>query len=128
MKSLLLFFFFAIFIGVSNTSAQENNDFLKAIVKSLPEQYIKSDANLFFTIQIGAFTNKNSKLESLEHIIIAKEADNLTKYRLGEFNSYQEANDYKNMLLSVCKDAFIVSIKNGKRVHIKEALKDSSAI
>ncbi|KGL63974.1 hypothetical protein PHEL85_1016 [Polaribacter sp. Hel1_85] len=78
---------------------------------------------MFFTIQIGAFRNKNTSLENLNNIILANE-NNITKYRLGEFLSYKEAVDYKKMVLSVCKDAFIVSIKNGKRVHIREALKD----
>ena len=129
MKKILIFVFSIFtFMNFSNVSAQENDDLLNVIAKSLPEQYIKSKANLFFTIQIGAYINKNAKLASLEHVIVVKESDNLNKYRLGEFNSYEEAKDYKNMLLSVCKDAFIVSIKNGKRIHITEALKDLPAI
>jgi hypothetical protein len=117
--------FIVIFFMNSNVlSAQANENYLNLIAKSLPEQYIKSNANLFFTIQVGAYRNKNTTLEKLKNINIVKEEDNLVKYRLGEFLTYVEANDYKKMILTVCNDAFIVVIKNGKRVHIKEAFKE----
>lgn len=126
MKNFLLFFFTVIlFISTNKLSAQENQNYLKVIAKSLPTEYIKSNANLFFTIQVGAFRNKNATLEKLDNIITTEE-DKITKYRIGEFSTYREATDYKQMILSVCNDAFIVSIRDGKRIHIKEALKKAA--
>jgi hypothetical protein len=120
------FLFFTIFFFISTSSlsaqSQEEANYLKVIAQSLPEQYIKSNSELFFTIQIGAYKNENKTLETLDNVTTIKE-DTLTKYRLGEFSTYEEAVEYKNMLLSVCNDAFIVSIKNGERIHITEALK-----
>ncbi len=120
------FFLFTVlfFISASSLIAQtkEEANYLKVIVQSLPEQYLKSNSELFFTIQIGAYKNENKTLETIEKIVTTKE-NNLTKYRLGEFLTYEEAVEYKKMLLSVCNDAFIVPIKNGERIHITEALK-----
>ncbi|MEO9571510.1 MAG: hypothetical protein ABJH82_01980 [Polaribacter sp.] len=120
------FLFFAVlcFLSVNSLRAQtkEEANYLKVIALSLPDQYIKSNSELFFTIQIGAYQNENKTLETLANVTTTKE-DTLNKYRLGEFLTYKEAVEYKNMLLSVCNDAFIVPIKNGKRIHIKEALK-----
>ncbi|QOD60751.1 hypothetical protein H9I45_15640 [Polaribacter haliotis] len=129
MRKIILFIFTAsIFITSSKFTAQEKyGEYLKVIANTLPEVYVKSTDNLFFTVQIAAFTNKNSELEKINNIVIAREEDNLFKYRLGEFPTYEEAVEYKRIVLSVCNDAFIVSIKNGKRIHIKEALKKPSA-
>jgi len=125
------FFFLLITISLSLSAndlyGQENENYLEVIAKSLPDKYIKSSSNLFFTIQIGAYRNLNKTFENTKNIIISKE-DNLTKYRLGEFTSYEEAVSFKTIVLSVCSDAFIVPIKNGKRIHITEALKEPKVV
>ncbi len=126
MKNFLLFFFLIIFINVYNLSAQETESYLKVIATSLADRYIKSNSDLIFTVQIAALKNRNKTLESIDNIIAIKEDDNLIKYRLGEFLTYKEATEFKKIVLSVCDDAFIVSIKNGKRIHIKEALKNKA--
>ncbi|ARV13691.1 SPOR domain-containing protein [Polaribacter sp. SA4-12] len=128
MKNFLFLIFMSFFfINTNSLSAQENENYLKVIAKSLPEQYLKSNSELFYTIQIGAFKNENKILDSVDNIVKTKE-NNLTKYRLGEFSTYEEAVEYKKMLLSVCNDAFIVPIKNGERIHIREALKLSAIL
>ena len=126
MKNLIFLFFTVLFFSFTNQlSAQEGENYINVIANSLPDKYIKSNSNLFFTIQIGAYLNENKTLEKTKNIIISKEEGNLTKYRLGEFSTYKEAIEYKKIILSVCNDAFIVSIKNGKRIHITEALKSA---
>ena len=128
MKNIFFVLLFSILCSYSNKiNAQNNDSHLIVIASILPKNYIKSDTNLFFTVQIGAYINKNKFFENLENITITKEKK-LNIYRLGEFPSYQEAKEYKKMVLSVCRDAFIVPIKNGKRIHIKEALKESLEI
>jgi len=123
-KVFFLIFSMAFFCNSNQLIAQDSQNYLNIIAKSLSEEYLKSNTNLFFTIQVGAFINKNKTLETTKHIIITKESDNLFKYRLGEFTTYEEAVSFKKIVLSVCPDAFIVPIKNGKRIHIKEALKE----
>ncbi|PQJ73462.1 hypothetical protein [Polaribacter butkevichii] len=110
------------FISTSRLSAQVNENYLKVIVESLNEQYLKSNSELFFTIQIGAYKKGNKAFEAIDNIVKTKE-NNLIKYRLGEFLTYEEAVEYKKIVLSVCNDAFIVPIKNGKRIYITQALK-----
>ena len=119
---ILVLFYSADFI------AQEETNYLEYMTNSLPDSYAKSNASLFFTVQIAALKNRNKSLENLKNMNIYKEEDNLTKYRIGEFVNYKDAVEYKKMLLSVCKGAFIVPVKNGKRIHIKEALKESLEI
>ena len=128
-KFYFLIFTVIFFISTNNVTAQgkEEANYLKVIAQSLPDQYIKSNSELFFTIQIGAYKNDNKTLETLDNVTTTKEA-NLNKYRLGEFLTYKEASEYINMLLSVCSDAFIVPIKNGVRIHIKEALKSGTIL
>ena len=109
------------FMNSNNLSAQSNEEYISFIAKGLPKEYIKSNANLFFSIQIGAFKNINESLEKVDNINRFIEEDNLTKYRIGEFLTYTEAKDFKKMILTVCKDAFIIVYKNGRRIHIAEA-------
>ncbi|QTE22638.1 SPOR domain-containing protein [Polaribacter cellanae] len=128
MRKIFLFIFtLSIFVIPNTITAQEKYvEYLNVIATNLSDIYIKSNESLFFTVQIAAFTNKNSDLEKIKNIVIIREKDNLLKYRLGEFPTYKEATEYKRIVLSVCKDAFIVPIKNGERIHIKEALKEPS--
>ncbi|MFK8061164.1 MAG: SPOR domain-containing protein [Polaribacter sp.] len=129
MKNIILFLITGfVFISTSELSAQEEDNYIKVIAKSLPSNYLKSNATLFFTIQIGAYRNENKTLENVDNIIITKEEDKITRYRLGEFPTYEEAIEFKRIVLSVCDDAFIVAIKDGERIHIKEALKKSVTI
>lgn len=116
----------ALFFSNKIKAQEEVKQYLNTISNSLPDVYVKSNANLFFTIQVGAFKNKNIDLQEVKNITITKEKDNLFKYRLGEFTTYKEATEFKNIISNICKDAFIVPLKKGERIHIKEALKESS--
>lgn len=129
MKSFFLTVFtVAVLLFSNNTSAQENyGEYLNVIATGMPDVYVKSNNNLFFTIQVGAFRNKNEGLENVKHIVITKENDAIFRYRLGQFSTYKEASEFKKIILNVCNDAFIVPIKNGERIHIREALKETSA-
>jgi len=78
-------------------------------------------AVLIFTVQIAALIKKNTSLSSVEDIKIYEE-NGLIKYRLGEFKTYQEARDYRKVIIRNYKDAFIQALKNGNPIHITEAL------
>lgn len=127
MKIFISLFIVLVFLGINNVLAQKNENYLEVIATSLPDNYLTSTSNLFFTIQVGAYRNKNITIENTTNISITEE-NNLFKYRLGKFSTYEEAVSFKTIVLSVCNDAFIVSIKNGKRIHITEALKEQEDV
>jgi len=76
---------------------------------------------VIFIVQIAALKNKNAKLANLEGVQLYLE-DELIKYRLGNFNTYLEARNYRNQLRNSYKGAFVQVLKNNKPISIKEAI------
>lgn len=125
---LLVIVLFLFSVNVSFSQKKEEQSYLEIITQSLPDIYKKSSENLYFTVQIGAFKKSNKTLQSLTNVNVYKNEGELTRYRVGKFPSYKEAKEYKQIILSVCKDAFIVPIKSGERIHISEALTSNISI
>ena len=53
-----------------------------------------------------------------------KVRDDITRYRVGYFKTYQDANKAKNQIRGLStsyRDAFVVAINNGKRIKLSEA-------
>lgn len=82
---------------------------------------------IYFEVQIGAFRffNLNEHLkESCIHIHHDEE-DDLNKYTLVRFRSYEDATNFKqDIQIMGIEDAFIVAKKDSKRISIDEALAD----
>lgn len=78
-------------------------------------------STLIFTVQIAALKNKNEDLENIDEIKVHYEND-LIKYRLGDFETYQEAREFRSQILNEYNDAFIQALKNNKPIFILEAL------
>lgn len=76
---------------------------------------------LIFTVQIAALKNQNEDFEYIDGIKVYYEND-LTKYRLGNFETYQEAREFKSQILNEYNDAFIQALKNEQPISILEAL------
>ena len=76
---------------------------------------------LIFTVQIAALKKDNAQLANLEGVQLYVD-DGLTKYRLGNFNTYSEARNYRNQLRNTYKGAFVQALKNDKPIPITEAL------
>jgi hypothetical protein len=76
---------------------------------------------LIFTVQIAALKNQNEDLEYIDGIKVYYEND-LIKYRLGDFETYQEAKEFKSQILNEYNDAFIQALKNDQPIFILEAL------
>ncbi|MDG1226674.1 MAG: SPOR domain-containing protein [Polaribacter sp.] len=76
---------------------------------------------LIFTVQIAALKNQSEDLEYIDGIKVYHEND-LTKYRLGNFETYQEAREFKSQILNEYNDAFIQELKNEQPISILEAL------
>ena len=78
-------------------------------------------STLIFTVQIAALKNQNEDLENIDEIKVYYEND-LIKYRLGNFETYQEAREFRSQILNEYNDAFIQALKNDRPIFILEAL------
>jgi len=76
---------------------------------------------LIFTVQIAALKNQSEDFEYIDGIKVYYEND-LTKYRLGNFETYQEAREFRTQILNEYNDAFIQALKNEQPISIIEAL------
>lgn len=76
---------------------------------------------LIFTVQIAALKNQSEDFEYIDGIKVYYEND-LTKYRLGNFETYQEAREFRTQILNEYNDAFIQALKNEQPISILEAL------
>lgn len=77
---------------------------------------------IVFTVQIAALKNENFTFRNIESIQVFEE-DYLTKYRLGQFKTYQEARKYRASIIKKYPDAFIQALKNNNPISIREAIK-----
>lgn len=78
---------------------------------------------LIFTVQIAALSKQNNNLYSIEGINTYDE-NGLTKFRLGDFETYKEARAFRLQILKKYKGAFIQALKNGEPISITEALQN----
>lgn len=76
---------------------------------------------LVFTVQIAASKVTLKRFTQLQDVQTT-EVENMIKYSLGSFTSYQEAKTYRKSLLNRYPGAFVQALKDGNPIHIKEAL------
>ena len=77
----------------------------------------------FYTVQIGAFIKalkKDARFLDGEPFYFEKQIDNLHKYFVGKFNTYEEANRERSRLKSKYSNAFIVVVSGDKILTVKE--------
>ncbi len=84
------------------------------------------DSILIYTVQIGAFKNRNILIEESSEVQLIEEGDSLIKYRFGNFDTYSQATIFKLTAQQLYPDAFIVPIHKGNRIDISQALKLSN--
>lgn len=126
MKNIatLLFFLLIISSCVKKEVKKEQQKVTEPILKDSIEQINEPEKNLlklFFTVQIAALKKKNDKFAAIENILIYQE-NSLTKYRLGSFETYQEAREYRLKVKKMYKGAFVQAIKNEEPIAITQAL------
>jgi N-acetylmuramoyl-L-alanine amidase len=84
-----------------------------------------NSSNVVFMVQITSGTNSvplNSQLfEGLESVTEFK-ADNYFKYATGNNLSYSEAAELRNKIKTRFKDAFIIAVKDGEIIPMKDAI------
>jgi len=133
MKNIatLLCFFFLISSCGKKEENKENTDFKEPAIEQvipkvdeLEELEDKADVpELIFTVQIAALRNQNNELLSIDGLKTYQE-NALTKYRLGSFETYQEARVFRAQILEEYKGAFIQALKNDRLISITEALQN----
>ena len=92
------------------------------MLKNADSENVKND-NVVFTVQIAALKNENEQLMNLNAVKTYQE-NSLTKYRLGSFETYQEAKQFRLQVLNTYKGAFVQALKNNEPIHISEALQE----
>ena len=99
------------------------------------QKQVYSDANpipfnpkipkgLIFKVQVGAFRNPipQDLFKGFAPISAERVRDDITRYRVGYFKTFESANKAKNQIrLLGYSDAFVVSINNGERIKLNEA-------
>ena len=101
-----------------------NNDNPIPINPKLPD-------GLIYKVQVGAFRNPipQDLFRGFAPISAEKVRDDITRYRVGYFTSYNEANSAKNQIRgSGYIDAFVVALNNGNRITLSEARAMESSI
>ena len=99
------------------------------------QEQVYSDANpipfnpkipkgLIFKVQVGAFRNPipQDLFKGFAPVSAEKVRDDITRYRVGYFKTFESANKAKNQIRSLgYSDAFVVSLNNGERIKLNEA-------
>ena len=81
---------------------------------------------LIFKVQVGAFRNPipQDLFQGFAPISAEKMRDDITRYRVGYFKTFLDANQAKNQVRALSnsyRDAFVVAINNGVRIKLSEA-------
>ena len=81
---------------------------------------------IYFCVQIGAYEKIDLSLYSEKYTFFRYHLrDNLYKYTLGIFSSYEQAHVFRKELIRLgLKDAFVQAIKDGEPIDINVALQE----
>jgi hypothetical protein len=128
MKNIitLLFFLLLVLSCGKKELKKESQEVVKPIFKDQPMQVDaeiveKEVLTLVFTVQIAALRNTNERLADIKNVHVYQE-NTLTKYRLGTFETYKEAREYRLKVINDYKGAFVQALKNNVPITITEAL------
>jgi hypothetical protein len=122
MKNILLLFFCVTFLSCSKTDKKEvvvpqevkEKELIIPVVEAVKDR-------LVFTVQIAALKKVNNALANIKNVAVFQE-NSMVKYRLGSFDTYKEARNYRAQLIRVYRGAFVQALLNDAPIAIKEAL------
>jgi hypothetical protein len=105
----------------------------KVIVKEVEPEEVPIEKTspwnegIYFCVQIGAYEKADLSLYSEKYTFFRYHLrDNLYKYTLGIFSTYEQAHDFRRELIRLgLRDAFVQAIKDGEPVEINIALEES---
>jgi hypothetical protein len=96
----------------------------------IPErQRLPVQDGVYFRVQLAAtsrFTDANTSfaVHNLSKPVLVEQHNGLYKYTVGSFSTYDQANDFRNLVLSKgIKGAFVVAYRNGRRIDVMDARK-----
>jgi hypothetical protein len=127
--STLLVFLLLMFSCGKKEVKKENKEFKEPVIEvptseadEVVTREIKEEVpELIFTVQIAALKKHNEDLISIDGIKTYQEND-LTKYRLGSFKTYNEAREFRLQIIENYRDAFVQALKNEEPISILDAL------
>jgi alpha-D-ribose 1-methylphosphonate 5-phosphate C-P lyase len=131
MKNTLLFILGLFFISCTKNEKKKEipsekintKDTIIAVKHEVVENNVIEKNQLVFKVQIAALKKKNEKFTNLENVTTYQE-NAFTKYRLGNFKTYQEARNYRNQLGDSYPGAFVQALRNDVAISITAALED----
>ncbi|QTE22639.1 SPOR domain-containing protein [Polaribacter cellanae] len=124
-KIIIIFSMMVLLFSCGNKEVKKEKQEIVAPVPTdtiVKEEVVEAqEPSLVFTVQIAALRNPNNQLANLEGVNTFEE-NLLTKYRIGTFETYEEARSKRNQLRYKYKGAFVQALKNNRPINIKEAL------
>lgn len=116
---------------VENMQEQANKD---TIVNSEKNHFQKIAENMmnkttndtfYFWVQIKSSDKKIPMKDLKTEPLVEMQIDNLYKYWCGPFKNYAEVIEKQKNIRKIYPDAFIVSTKNGKKIPLTDAIKQT---
>lgn len=107
--------------GISVSNSEGVNSKPITLSSSQEKQINQNNDSVFYSIQIGAFRKRvktNSRFFKGEQFDFEKEINNLNKYYIGRFETYDEALEEKGRLATKFRGAFIVVFKNDQLIYL----------
>jgi N-acetylmuramoyl-L-alanine amidase len=95
------------------------------VTSRVKESLATPEDNIFFMVQISAMPrNRELSQNQLKDIdtITKIDAGERVKYAAGRFKVYDDALKYRRMLTASFPDAFVIAVRNGKIVPLREAI------
>jgi hypothetical protein len=124
-STTLLFFLLLVFSCTKKEVKKEKQEVLEPILKDTivknGNESKEEVSKLVFTVQIAALRNSNVKFANIANVTLHQE-NSLTKYRLGAFETYKEAREFRLKISNEYKGAFVQALKNKVAISITEAL------
>lgn len=116
------------FIVDITSKAKFEQEVFNAFNMEITNAQVKKWAKLEYKVQIGAYRTREKMNEDMARKfiqiegIVLNEEGNMTLLTVGTFGSYDDAKNYKKILIDQgVADAFIIVYKNGKKTSTKEA-------
>ena len=93
------------------------------------KQRLPVQDGIYYRVQLAATgrfsdANKAFAANNLSRPVLVERHSGLYKYTVGSFSTYEQANDFRNTVLSRgIRGAFVVAYRNGKRINVNDARK-----
>lgn len=107
-----------------NTPIEHTNEVRKEQQKITTSSEIVNPSNIIFKVQLGIYQADMRKSKEFQGLEVEQEVvDGLFKYYIGNTAIKQEADNLRKKMVDLGFDgAFVIALKEGKRISIQEAL------